>query len=172
MKIAFFKTANFRDVLLAWLTLGPYSHCEFLFSDWQCCGATPINNAGVRFAPAAEVLTNLSKWYFLDLPLKASEEEHLRTWCSGEVGCPYDWNDIFRFGLKFLPEDPNAWFCSELCLAGLQQIGMFKGLTCKLCLSDLQQIGMFSDLKACNYSPNRLYKILVASGFKPGAYSS
>ena len=144
MKIAFFKTESFRDVLVTWLTLGPYSHCELIFSDGQCFSSTPINNAGVRFAPAAEVLTNLSKWYFLDLPLNTSEEEQLRAWCNGEVGCPYDWNDIFRFGLKFLPEDPNAWFCSELCLAGLQQIGMFKGL------------------KACNYSPNRYYKLLVA----------
>jgi len=172
MKIAFFKTESFRDVLVTWLTLGPYSHCEFLFSDWQCCGATPINDAGVRWAPASIILTDLTKWDFLDLPLNVEQEDILRTWCDGEIGCKYDWNDILRFVLKFLPEDPDRWFCSEFCLAGIQQIGMSSGLTCKLCLSDLQQIKMFSGLKACNYSPNRLYKILVASGLKPTAYSS
>jgi hypothetical protein len=153
MKMAFFKTENIRDVLIACFTFGPYSHSEFLFSNGECFSATPVGNAGVRLAPAASVLTDLSKWDFLELPINAEQESNLRTWCNGEVGCPYDWNDVFRFILKFLPEDPNAWFCSEICLAGLQQVGMFKSR------------------RPCNYSPNRFYRLLVGSGLKPVVYS-
>jgi hypothetical protein len=148
MKIAFHKANDYWEKLVALFTMGPYAHVEFLFSDNQCCGATPVKSQGVRYSPSSIVLQDLSQWTLVDLPLKVEQEFVLRAWCDGEIGCLYDWNDIFRFIFNIFPPNPNDWFCSEFCLAGLQHLGLFPGL------------------KACNYSPNRLYRLLECDKVK------
>ena len=69
------------------------------------------------------------------------EEAIVRTWAQREVGSPYDTWGVLRFVLPFVGQHPDAWFCSEICVAALQRIN--------LCLG----------VRPWEVSPNRLRKL-------------
>lgn len=146
MRIAFYraKYGDWSDRLIALFTMGAYSHVEYVFSDGVWFSASP-RDGGVRYK---WIVPKDLHWTFLDLPVSAEEEDKLRMWCDGEVGCKYDWKEVLRFVLPFLGSDKSRWFCSEIVMAGLHQLGLFK------------------KYKKEEFSPNSLYKLLIDSGFK------
>jgi uncharacterized protein YycO len=146
MRIAFYKAryGDWTDYLVALFTMGRYSHCEYMFSDGMWFGSSP-RDGGVRYK---QIKPAESHWVFLDLPVSGEEEVKLREWCDGEVGDEYDWKEVLRFVLPWLTKDKERWFCSEIVLAGLQQLGLFRKYHQE------------------EVSPNFLYKILIDSGLK------
>jgi hypothetical protein len=46
---------------------------------------------------------------------------HLWAWCDGKVGAKYDWAGILGFLNPMRRHDKQRWFCSEICLAAIQQ---------------------------------------------------
>jgi hypothetical protein len=145
MKIAFYKAryGDWSDYVIALFTMGPYSHVEFVFSDGMWFSASG-RDGGVRYK---EIIPK-PHWFYLDLPLAGEDEAKLRTWCDGEVGREYDWKEVTRFVLPWLGSDDSRWFCSEIVMAGLQQVGFLK------------------KYKKEDYAPNALYRLLIDSGFK------
>jgi len=145
MRIAFYRAryGSWMDYFVAFFTAGPYSHVEFVFSDGVWFSSSS-RDGGVRY----KQIKPGSHWVYLDLPVSGEEEVKLRAWCDGEVGCAYDWKEVFRFGFPWLTKDDSRWFCSEIVIAGLQQLDFL------------------TQYKQEDFSPNAFFKLLIDSGFK------
>lgn len=151
VKLAFYKgqghklSESVTDTLIRWWTKGPYSHVEMIFSDNYWFSNSPrlkkTRLGPVEFSP--------EKWDFIELSLSDEQEKVVRAWAERQVGTSYDWLGIFftqvlHWGIS----DDDKWFCSELIVAALQQVGYFPAL------------------KPADIHPNRLWKIL--KGFDDG----
>lgn len=139
MIIVFLKGEGFIPKLIKWWTKSNYCHCEFLFSDGLRFGCSPISPFTTRFSK--ETPSSIY-WDYVSIPMSAEDEIKIREFCTSEIGCKYDWegiffSQIFHWGY----ENKKKWFCSEICTAGLQHIGLLK------------------DMKANRISPGDLYKL-------------
>lgn len=140
MRMAFYKAeygAKY-DKWISWATWGDYSHVELVFSDDLWFSSSPRDD-GVRYR-AIEFIPE--HWDMIDLSVTPEEEATIRIWCDGKVGAGYDWWGVLHFYLRFLPQSKDKWFCSEIVLAALQNIGWFAGV------------------KAWRVSPNRLFGMM------------
>lgn len=112
-KIAFFKgSGRIGDKLIRWWTRGPYSHCEFIFSDGMAGAATVYDGVVVRsrnFDP--------NDWDFIELP--ASLEAKARQWFVDHEGKAYDFVGDLRFIFGFMTPSKDKWFCSRACADAL-----------------------------------------------------
>lgn len=144
MKLAFYKAKNgtLYDKLIGLVTLGPYSHCELIFSNKLWFSSSPRDD-GVRLKAISHIPEN---WEFLDIQqifsLSPTDEKVILHWAESQCGLGYDWNGIYRFIIPFLKPSAQDWFCSEICICALQQVGLLL------------------DLKPYNCSPNYLYKYI------------
>lgn len=136
VQLAFYKgKGRLFDKLIRWWTKGRYSHCELVFKDGAFFSADAWKGI-VRFE---KVDANPANWDFVDVPMDTFDENRLYRWCLAQEGKGYDWLGIV--GAQILPlsiEDPLLYFCSEVCVEGLQQVGKLKGVV------------------ACDVSPSRL----------------
>jgi hypothetical protein len=126
MKIAFYKSQHggVVDTVINSLSgRGGYSHVELVFSDGRFFSSSG-EDGGVRFRG---VVPDASHWTMFELPVTAVEEAVLRAWCATEIGKKYDWTGVIGF---VFPTHcgQGRWFCSEICLTALQQIGLFPGI--------------------------------------------
>jgi hypothetical protein len=140
MIIAFLKGEGFVSNLIKWWTESNYCHCEFLFSDGLRFGCDPMSPFTTRLTKETP---SSVYWDYVSIPMTIEEEFKIREFCMNEVGCKYDWKGIFLS--QILPlgyENKEKWFCSELCTAGLQQVGLLK------------------DKKANRISPGALFKLI------------
>lgn len=121
ISIAFYKgEGKFVDRLIRWWTDGKYSHCELVFPDGQYFSADAWQNK-VRYE---KVNANQENWDFAELDLTAKEELVVREWCDSQEGKKYDYLailgcQVFRWDIQ----DKNRYFCSEMLVEALQQIG-------------------------------------------------
>ena len=126
MKIALYRAweegAEVWDKVISVATLSPYSHCELVFSDGMFISSSP-RDGGVR----QKFIIPDENWVLCDLPVSDWSERSIRHWaellCDKKVG--YDWNGVYRFGMPWMKEHPELYFCSEFCLAGLQSQNYF-----------------------------------------------
>ena len=105
-------------------TRSPYSHCEIHFGRGDCFGAKA--GEGCRYRSLGE--TERRQWWTpVPIILLHNEEGRIRRFCADEEGCGYDyWGALFAAGLGTNWQSRSRWFCSELCVAALQQIGMLR----------------------------------------------
>lgn len=141
MKITFRKKPSsiYSHIIRLW-TFGKYSHSELAFSDGRTFSSDEADN-GTRWK---DWKLSPDEWDFLEIPCTKEQEQEVLAFCAGEEGCEYDKVGI---GFSFLPipiglQSARRWFCSEICVAALQQIGYLTGYT------------------PSRVSPNALYKIL------------
>lgn len=125
-QMAFYKgKGRFFDKVVRWWTGGKYSHCELVFSNDTYFSADAWENE-VRFK---RMFPNPENWDFVALNLTQKEELVVRAWCDSQEGKRYDYTGILLSQVMPLHiEDPNRWFCSELCVAALQRVGRLPGL--------------------------------------------
>jgi hypothetical protein len=103
-------------------THSPYSHCEIHFGHSDCFSAKA--GEGCRFTRVPEA-NRTAYWGAVPIVLLPDEESRIRQFCIGETGCGYDyWGALFAAGLGTNWSSRNRWFCSEICTAALQVIGM------------------------------------------------
>lgn len=128
MKVAFLKGTGFIDYIIKIWTFGKYSHSELVFSDgtWFSTElAWPFKTSFHRYD---EQWAN-KHFDFIDINITAEQEQRIREFCVGEVGCAYDWKGIIlSMILPFKKADAEKWFCSEICVAALQIIGLLQGV--------------------------------------------
>lgn len=124
VRLAFYKhKGNLFDALIRFWTRGPYSHVELVFSDGEWFSASPREKTA-RFK---RITPKSGHWDFVDLPMSAELEALIRQWCRDKaLGHKYDWlgivcTQIMPFGWQ----DKTRWFCSEVCLAALQWVGLY-----------------------------------------------
>jgi hypothetical protein len=113
-----------------------YSHVELVFNDGEAFSSSPFDlmpdgaTFGVRFKPI-DFTKHPERWAFHELPaISAADEAAIRDWagqCARE-GHPYDFAAICHFVDPWISENPNDYFCSEVCLAALQSRGFFDEL--------------------------------------------
>jgi hypothetical protein len=137
MKIIFYKAkyGTYWDKFIAWLTDGPFSHCEIVFSDGKCFSASP-RHGGVRFK---DINIIEERWTEIDLG-DIPEEEEIINWCSTQIGKKYDYFGAIGLVIPFFPNDPETWYCSEICSTIIN-------MTSKIHLKN-------------NIDPNKLYRII------------
>jgi hypothetical protein len=150
MKIAFYKKrGTIVDKTIRWWTRpqkwkifsrSKYSHTEIVFSDGIFFSSSG-RDGGVRFK---EIEPSQTDWDFIEVPMKSDDEEKVRQFCKLQNGKKYDWRAIFfsQF-LELNRENSRRWFCSEICLRALQEVGFF------------------TDEKASEFSPQELYELLL-----------
>lgn len=121
--LAFYKgKGNWWDKLIKWWTGSKYSHCELIFGDSAWFSADAWQNK-VRYTSFD---ANPYNWDYVEFVTTVKDEMILRAWCDSKVGKKYDWWGILGFILPLRIESPNRYFCSEICVAALQQIGKFE----------------------------------------------
>jgi len=144
LRVIFLKkdASIFARLIRLW-TWSPYCHSEILFSD----GSTFSSHAGFGTRFGRVPFMQEPRWDVLEVSMPEEDEQRVRTFCTGELGCGYDWWGILAsqvLGLR--REHPHKWFCSEACAAGLKLVGF-----------PLRQL-------PCMYSPGGLYKALLQLG--------
>jgi len=145
VRIAFYKAwvaGDLKDKIVSLWTFGPYSHCELMFSDGICFSAS-WRDDGVRFK---KINLLPDRWDVVEIPTTEEQEQKIREWCEERTreGSTYDWWGIIQFALPFIKQKDEDWFCSEVCIAGLNHAGVVN----------------FSTYN----SPNSLYRLLKKDG--------
>lgn len=126
MKIAFKKKPrSIAAYLICFWTRSKHYHSELIFDDGRSFSAIAEKNK--------TMFRNISfpedSWDIFDLNLTEQETLAIERFCLEEDNCGYDWTGIFMTQiLPFSWQSKTRWFCSELCLAALQEIGWFENL--------------------------------------------
>ena len=118
IKLAFYKgKGDFFDKLIRIWTNSPYSHVEIIINGiWY--SASP-RDGRVR---AKKIDPNPSHWDFIEIPSKNAE--NMVKFIESQLGKKYDWLGILLSQIIPLGEEnPNRWFCSEICSAAVKKGG-------------------------------------------------
>jgi uncharacterized protein YycO len=123
-KMLYWRVVNdpgFAARVVDYISRGVVSHVEFIVENGtQTIGARA--DGGVRYRPINY------KTFDLDLRFQApcTDAQYAAgmTFLTAQLGKPYDFVDIAAIGLNRNWHDPNAWICSELWAATLEQAGM------------------------------------------------
>lgn len=126
MKLAFYKATNENlfGKAIAWWTKGPYSHVELVFSNGMSFSSSS-RDGGTRWK---RIDYSDGKWDLVEIPVNAVDEARIARWCDSVCGAKYDWDGIFGFVIPFWRQHANDWFCSEVCTAALQRVGLLSGV--------------------------------------------
>ena len=125
ISIAFYKKeTTFKeskyDSLIRWWTRSPFSHVELVI-DGLWYTSSP-RDGGVR---SKKLKYKKEHWTLLNLNLTDEQVEDVKSFFNGEIGKKYDILGIVFSQIFFLGKDMrNEWFCSEICLAALQECGV------------------------------------------------
>ena len=147
MKVVFEKRSQtLFEFFTEFWTRGMYHHCELMFSNGDMFSSD--GKQGARWIRNGGYMLNAEDWDYVVVPCTEVQEKEVRFFCDCVEGKGYDFVGL---GFSFLPipigwQKPDAWFCSEICAAALQRIGLLCGYT------------------PARISPNRLHRLLV-----PGA---
>lgn len=106
-----------KHALGHWLTriatVSAYSHCELEIDG--ICFSSSIRDGGVRSRVIADLETS-EHW---DLFSIAGDVAKARAWFDAHDGQGYDWTGAAGSVLRWIPKEPNRWFCSEAIAASL-----------------------------------------------------
>ena len=95
----------------------------------QCFSSTTRGDAsGVRIAPASEVLKHPERWDYIDLPLTGVSKDYwpkVMEWANKQVGKGYDYKGIAGFFSPKPINNPERWYCSEICMRLIYKAWIF-----------------------------------------------
>lgn len=105
--------------LVSIFTFSAAYHTELVFSNGDAIFAS--YKVGVTW-----VRREYNPYYWVNIPLpwiKDEDQIRIRQWCDTLVqqGAEYDWLGAIFGGIWNNIEDPNRWFCSELCAVAIRQ---------------------------------------------------
>jgi len=113
------KNNNLIPKIVSLFTYSVAYHTELVFSDGKAIFAS--HKAGITWV---EREYNPYNWVNVPLPWIGRHEQILiREWCNDLVqqDAQYDWAGAIFGGFWNNIEDPNKWFCSELCAAAIRE---------------------------------------------------
>lgn len=126
MFIAFYKGGGFVSRLIKFWTRSKYSHCELVFNNGSSFSADTKMPMHTRFASKFMIP---EEWDFIHIAVAEEDEMKIEDFCVEELNCAYDWKGIFLSQFINLGyHSKTKWFCSEVCVAALQTIGMLPGI--------------------------------------------
>ena len=139
---------GFEVMTSLWTGGGPngFGHAELWVlesGEWHRLTAT--TDAGVIDSPedqfADPLFPDPRAYQMVNLPDDFDVDKVLAV-LAPELGAPYDWGGVTAYVFGFVTQDPNKWYCSELCAELLATDARFAGLK----------------QKQFQYSPNALFK--------------
>jgi hypothetical protein len=111
------------DVVSAGIRVAEYgfwaSHCESVMPNGSLLGAH--FDGGVQTRPSNYDATKWVKQLFVDVPSFGTQEQDFYDFLNHQLGKPYDIGGIAGFVSQRDWRLPNAWFCSELMAAALEE---------------------------------------------------
>jgi len=90
------------------------------------CFSSSERDGGVRFKLESDVIQlHPENWDLLDVTNNADAALKMLAFCIDQNGKKYDWPAIFGFKLTCLKEDPDKWYCTEICDKAKQLVGLW-----------------------------------------------
>jgi hypothetical protein len=112
-----------------WWTGSRYIHCEVVFhtpnGGHLACGVWQGENVFLRRKSFYK-----SAWEWRSVRLTAAKVARMKAFCRRQADArrPFNRWGLVRCRTPFpRPTDGTAWFCSELCTAALQEVGLLQG---------------------------------------------
>ena len=151
IKVAFYKSSSgdWTDSLIAFATASwaerisgawreNHSHCEIILPSTNTMFSSSGRDKGVRFKP----FPGGKYWDIIELP--SLPEELVLLQASKYVGLDYDFSGVIGFVVPYVHQDQAQWFCSELLVKVLNDLGALPSTTV-----------------ASSTSPEDLYRIVL-----------
>lgn len=113
LHLAFYKgRETWVAKLICLLTRSPYSHCELVFRDGMSFGIKNPTDKTTFF----QMTYPVDKWDLIPLTwITAEQETCIRHFCQQTTQSKYDiWAMLLGWWCP-ASDNPNKWFCSELC---------------------------------------------------------
>lgn len=117
--------------LIQWFGHGQFAHVDTVMPDGTLLGAR--NDVMAGFPAGVQIrAADYQKGYTtkkVAIPCTQAQQDAYYAFVLNQVGKPYDNKAIVAFAAGTNWNDRNAWFCSELNTAALQQCGWLKTLS-------------------------------------------
>lgn len=127
IKLAYYRGKNIISKTIQLFT-GKYNHVEMVFPSEVYtlnCFSSSGYDGGVRYKRIK--FSHPERWYFQSLGnFELSKIGELRSYCDKYIGKKYATLDVIRrFGLGKKVNDPNKFWCSEVCIRALNDWKFF-----------------------------------------------
>ena len=87
-----------------------------LKSSQGLCFSSSERDGGVRFKLECDVVgSHPESWDLLDVTNNAEAMLTMLSFCVNQNGKKYDWPGVLGFRFMGLAQDPEKWYCSEIC---------------------------------------------------------
>lgn len=121
MSLWFFKGSdNLYGKIIRFLTNSPYSHCLLQFSDGSSFSSSHADG-GSCFQDkenTEKLIADIEAWDSISLPwISPAQEKRIYLFCRQEDSCEYDYFGVLFGWLNSRYQNPDKWFCSEICLS-------------------------------------------------------
>lgn len=154
--LQFVRQNSLISSLIAWFSQGTVSHVEAII-DGVTLGSFEqrVNDisAGVQRRPLG--YAKLDVCVRVHLPVDAAQEKRFRDFLTHQIGKPYDWSSILGFIFGRYWREDDAWICSELQAAALEDAGIVPPLF--LAASKITPTALLLTLSAL---PNRTIEVI------------
>jgi len=90
------------------------------------CFSSSERDGGVRFKLTSEVTEkNPHHWDLLDVTNSLNTALKMLTFCIDQNGKKYDWPAIIGFKISYVKQNPDKWYCTEICDRAKQLAGIW-----------------------------------------------
>jgi hypothetical protein len=129
--LQFAGSSSLTSRLIQWFGHGRFAHVDTVMPDGMLLGARNDVMAGYPAGvqirgPGYQIGYTLKK---VTIPCTQAQQDAYYGFVLDQVGKPYDSAAIAAFAAGTDWSTKGAWFCSELCTAGLQACGWLKQLS-------------------------------------------
>jgi len=112
-----------------------YSHTEIEFSNGLSFSSSSWDKSvdlGGNPKPDGTRWKRISykedRWWSYELAMSREEEEKLKVLCTETLNARYDWMGVIKFVVPLVRENPNKWFCSEVCVNRMLLAGFLQSI--------------------------------------------
>lgn len=132
MSIALYRGKSIMSRLIRWFSWSPYSHAAWICRDGSVIEAW--TEGGVRrVASLSEAHEPGTRVDIFAIELTDEQHASVEKFLAEQLGQKYDWLGILGFLTRKRMESHDAWFCSELIAAALNQAGVWPLLRIPAC---------------------------------------
>lgn len=89
-------------------TWSRWSHAELVLGEW--CFSSSARDGGVR---RKKIDLASGRWDVIEIDLSEDAYRRARSWILAHEGDRYDWFNIIRWVLPFVPQIKGQWICYE-----------------------------------------------------------
>lgn len=151
--VAYFKgkEGGFFSKLILAVGGGPYSHVELYEPETAVAGVDGVvrhlcfssyeGDGGVR----TKRIHLDERWDLYEIKGDPVRVEEMWKWCHEREGLGYDWLGILGFVMPWRRQDPQMWYCSEICTEALKIV--FKEKMRRISSAKISPSQMFEQLK-------------------------